>query len=804
MKYGYFDDLNKEYVITTPLTPQPWINYLGTDDFFSLISNTGGGYSFYKDAKLRRITRYRYNSVPKDTGGRCYYIKENDTIFSPAFLPAKVLPQKYACRQGLGYTIFESTYNQIESKLLCFVPSNSNCEINSLTIKNTSNQIKTISLYSMVEFCLWNAVDDSTNFQRNLSIGEVEVDDYAVYHKTEYRERRNHYSFFSANRKHDGFDTDLDSFLGRFNSFENPIAVANGVSYNTIASGGSPIGCHRFDLILKANEETNIVFILGYIENEDEEKFDINGQVNKNKAIAMQLKFDNAEKVTAEFNNLKNEWANKLGALKIESNDSKLDRMVNIWNQYQCMVTFNLSRSASYFESGTGRGIGFRDSAQDLLGGMHLIPFAKSRERILDLAAIQFENGSTYHQFQPLTKLGNSDIGGGFNDDPLWLIACTVAYIKETGDKTILDELIPFNSKKGSEKTLFEHLRRSINFTIKNKGLHNLPLIGRADWNDCINLNCFSQKPGESFQTCSNFEGNAESVFIAGMFVYYGRQYAELCARFGDKIEAEYVLSHVELVNNAVIESGWDGEWFLRAYDSLGQKVGSKDCDDGKIFIEPQGFCTMAGIGGSEFGKKAINSVKKYLLNDYGIELVYPPYSKYHKELGEVTSYPKGYKENGSVFCHSNPWVAIAATKLGDSETAFDLFARHCPAYVEDKSDILTTEPYVYSQMIAGRSAPRYGQAKNSWLTGTASWNMVLSSQSILGVIPDYDGLKIQPCISNQIKTCKIKRLFRGSLYNIEITNKDLGNIKIFVDGVLITNNIIKPKNKVINIRVEM
>ncbi|MFA5676644.1 MAG: hypothetical protein WDA65_09020, partial [Christensenellales bacterium] len=772
MNYGYFDDADREYIISTPRTPLPWINYLGSENFFSLISNTGGGYSFYRDAKLRRITRFRYNSVPQDAGGRCYYIKDGDLVWSPAFLPAKTLSDEYRCRHGMGYTVFESKYNDVSAELCCFVPLSENCEINRLVLKNTGNKKKTLNVYGMVEFCLWNAVDDSVNFQRNLSVGEVEIEEGVIYHKTEYRERRNHYAFYAANRMHDGFDTDRDSFLGRFNSFENPAAVSGGTSFNTVASGWSPIACHRYDLTLDAGEETSLIFMLGYAENEQKHKFVSKGVINKIEAKKMLSRFDTDEKVASSFAALKVHWQELMSKLYVDSGDKKFDRMVNIWNQYQCMVTFNLSRSASYFESGTGRGMGFRDSCQDLKGGIHLIPHERSRQRILDLAAIQFEDGSTYHQYQPLTKRGNDEAGRGFNDDPLWLIACTAAYIKETGDSSILFEPVPFNNVQGSEKPLFSHLRASVNYTINNKGPHGLPLIGRADWNDCMNLNCFSETPDESFQTGAFKETRvAESVFIAGMFVYYGKEYCELCRRFGDPAEAEAVSREIAAMESAVIKHGWDGEWFLRAYDAQGNKIGSHECDEGKIFIEPQGFCTMAGIGGREFGLKALESVKKYLVNDYGAEILYPPYSEYRKELGEMTSYPPGYKENGAVFCHNNPWVVIAAAKLGDGETAFDIYRRSLPTYLEEDSRTHRTEPYVYSQMIAGRSAPRYGEAKNSWLTGTASWMMAAASQAILGIKPDYDGLRIEPCLPAAIKRCRVMRKFRGATYDIEIIN---------------------------------
>lgn len=795
MKFGYFDDARQEYVITSPTTPLPWINYLGCENFFSLISNTCGGYSFYKDAKLLRLTRYRYNNIPTDTNGRYYYIKDGDTIWNPGWQPVQTELDSYSCRHGLGYSVFTSTKNELTAELTAFVPLNNNCEINRLTLKNTSNQAKDISLFSYIEFCLWNAVDDMTNFQRNFSIGEVEIEGSAIYHKTEYRERRNHYAVYAVNTAIDGYDTDRDSFLGVYRGVNRPIVVEQGKSTNSKASGWAPIGSHNINVTLQPGEEMSYVFVLGYLEIDEDNKWEAPGVINKAPAKEMLAKFETNEQVETALDELKEHWTTLLSKYTVETNDDKLTRMVNTWNQYQCMVTFNMSRSASYYESGTGRGMGFRDSCQDLLGFVHLIP-DRARERIIDIASTQFEDGSAYHQYQPLTKKGNMDIGSGFNDDPLWLIAGVSAYIKETGDFGILEESVPFDNDESKAQPLMEHLRRSFNFTRTNLGPHGLPLIGRADWNDCLNLNCFSKTPGESFQTCSNFEsGKAESVFIAGMFVRYGKEYAELCKRTGNQAEAELVLAAVDKMYDAVLENGWDGEWFLRAYDAFSEKIGSKECEDGQIFIEPQGFCVLAGIGVKEgLAEKALNSVKERLDTKYGVMLLQPAYKDYHLNLGEVSSYPPGYKENAGIFCHNNPWVSIAETVIGRGDRAFEIYKKTCPAYVEDISEIHRTEPYVYSQMVAGADAPRHGEAKNSWLTGTAAWTFVNVSQYIIGIRPEFDGLVVDPCIPSDMPGFKATRIFRDATYNITVENPNgaqKGVAKLVVDGQEMSGNII-------------
>lgn len=795
MKFGYFDDINKEYVITTPDTPYPWINYLGTEDFFSLISNTSGGYCFYKDARLRRLTRYRYNSVPADNGGRYYYINDGKDVWTPGYMPVKTKLDSYECRHGLGYTKIKSKKNGIEVEQLMFVPLKYTGEVNRLKIKNTSTQSKEIIVFSFIEFCLWNAYDDMTNFQRNFSTGEVEIDKSTIYHKTEYRERRNHYSFYSLNTEIDGFDSDRESFLGLYNGFDAPQTVTIGKSNNSIASGWSPIASHSKVLTLKPGEETSLIFIIGYTENKEEEKWESPGIINKINSKDMISKFSTDIQVDAGLDALSKYWSNLLSKYNIKSEDEKLNRMVNIWNPYQCMVTFNMSRSASYFESGIGRGMGFRDSNQDLLGFVHQIP-ERARERILDIAAIQTEDGGAYHQYQPLTKKGNTEIGGGFNDDPLWLILGSAAYIKETGDFSILNEQVPFNCDENIKDTLMEHLKRSFYHVVNNLGPNGLPLIGRADWNDCLNLNCFSTEPDESFQTFGDPDGRvAESVLIAGMFVYIGPEYVELCKRMGLGKEATKALWHVEEMRKTVIEKGFDGDWFLRAYDAFGNKVGSKECEEGQIYIEPQGFCVMAGIGVEEgLALKALDSVIERLDTKYGIMLQSPSYSKYDINLGEISSYPPGYKENGGIFCHNNPWIIIAETILGRGDRAYEVYKKIAPAFVEEISDIHKTEPYVYSQMVAGKDAVKHGEAKNSWLTGTAAWNYFAITQSILGVKPEYDGLSVNPCIPSICNGFEIKRVYRGDIYNIEVKNPEhvcMGVKEIVVDGVVIKEKIL-------------
>ncbi|MCR5033633.1 MAG: glycosyl transferase [Lachnospiraceae bacterium] len=795
MKYGYFDDAHREYVITTPKTPLPWINYLGSKEFFSLISNTCGGYSFYKDAKLLRLTRYRYNDVPMDSNGKYFYIKDGDTVWNPAWQPTRTELDSYECRHGIGYSRFASSKNKIAASILSFVPVDDTAEITQLTLKNEDSSARSFTLFSYVEWCLWNADDDMKNFQRNFSTGEVEVIGSTIYHKTEYRERRNHYAVYSVNSPIDGFDTIRTSFIGTYNGADHPEAVENGACTNSVASGWQPIAAHQINVTLQPGEAKTFIFVLGYCENPEDQKWEKQDVINKAPANALLSRYQKDEDVEREFARLNAYWDDLLTRYTLESGNDKVNRMVNIWNQYQCMVTFNMSRSASYYESGIGRGMGFRDSCQDLLGFVHLIP-ERARERIIDIASTQFVDGSAYHQYQPLTKRGNSDIGSGFNDDPLWLIAGTSAYIKETGDTSILKEIVPYDNDMSVATPLMEHLKRSFDYTVNHKGPHNLPLIGRADWNDCLNLNCFSEHPGESFQTFGPSEGPvAESVFIAGMFVKYGKEYADLCRLTGDSAEADRAEKEVAVMYDTVLQNGWDGDWFIRAFDAYGNKIGSHECEEGKIFIESNGFCSLAGIGVKEgLAQKALDSVKKYLDTDYGVMILQPAYTRYHLELGEISSYPPGYKENAGIFCHNNPWVSIAETVIGRGDRAFEVYKKTCPAYTEEISEIHRTEPYIYCQMVAGKDAKFHGEGKNSWLTGTAAWTFVNISQYILGVAPTLSGLSVDPCVPADFGDFTITRKFREGAYHIQVKHPagvQKGVKSMTVDGAPVEGNVI-------------
>ena len=776
MRYGFFDDDRREYVITRPDTPLPWINYLGSQDYFGIISQTAGGYSFYRDARLRRLTRYRYNNAPFDLGGRYIYLRDDaDGVYwSPSWQPVQREIEDYQCRHGLGYTIIGSTYHGVHAETCYFVPPDRNLEIWHLRLENRRDTTAELSVFGSIEFCLWDAWDDATNFQRNFSTGQVEVEEGVIYHKTEYRERRNHFAYFACSEKHAGFETQRDVFLGAYRGWDRPLAVERGACANSIAYGWAPCGVHHVRCTLKPGETREIIFLLGYHENPPDEKFDPPGsqRINKRTVLPILEKYLHPESSRAAFESLRVYWERLLANYQARTPDVHTNRMLNTWNAYQCMVTFNMSRSASFYESGIGRGMGFRDSNQDLLGFVHMVP-ERARQRILDLASTQLPSGGAYHQYQPLTKRGNNDVGSNFNDDPHWLILGVAAYLKETGDWSILDEPVPYDNQPGSETPLYEHLQRCIRYTLERLGPHGLPLIGRADWNDCLNLNCFSDTPGQSFQTTTNKDGKvAESIFIAGLFVLAANELAAIAERRGLAVEAQLYRREAKKMEEVIWAHGWDGEWFRRAYDDFGRPVGSKECEEGQIFIEPQGICVMAGLGlQDERARKALDSVAERLATPHGIILQQPAYSRYYLHLGEISSYPPGYKENAGIFCHTNPWIMIAETLLGRGDRAFDYYQRINPSRREEISEVHRCEPYVYAQMIAGRDAPTHGEAKNSWLTGTAAWNYVAVSQWILGIRPELDGLRIDPCIPADWEGFTAVRRFRGGEYHITVRN---------------------------------
>jgi cellobiose phosphorylase len=791
--YGHFDDEAREYVVTRPDTPLAWLNYLGQDELFGLCTNTGGGYTFWRDARLRRLTRYRYNDAPYDPVGRYLYVRDGTTVWNPGWRPTKTPLDRYECRHGPGYTRIVGAKDGVEVELLFFVPPGERAELWKVTVRNPGGAPKELRLFSYVEFCLYEALNDMTNFQRTYSLGEVEVEGSAIYHLTEYRERRDHYTLFGCTREISGYDTSRDAFVGIHNGLHEAAVPFDGRARGSVAHGWNPVGSHQLDLRLGPGEEETFAFVLAYVE-QGEPKFERPGVANKEQGRALLVRYGADGAVDAAFEATRAAWLELLSRFQADLPDAHSARMLNTWNQYQCTATFNLARSASFYDTGIGRGIGFRDSNQDLLGFVHLAP-GRARRRLLDLAGTQLSDGSCFHQYQPLTKQGNADIGSGFNDDPLWLVVSTYAYVKETGDTTVLDEPVGYADSPGSGESLLHHLETSVAYTLARRGEHDLPLIGHADWNDCLNLNCFSTDPDESFQTAGDVEGSrAESVMIAGLFLYATRELAELYRHLGRAAKARELGAAYGEMLAAVEEHAWDGDWYLRAFDAAGEAIGSHACAEGRIFVESQAWCVLGGAG-RENGRarRALESVHEQLFTKHGVVLHQPAYTRYDLRLGEISSYPPGYKENAGVFCHAHTWITLAWCLLGEGDRALDYHLAICPSAQKD-ADTYRAEPYVYAQMIAGRDAATAGEAKNSWLTGTAAWAFVALAQGMLGVKPDHKGLRIDPCVPRAWRSFRVTRRFRGVVHEIEVQNPDgvcCGVRSLTVEGSPVEGNLV-------------
>jgi cellobiose phosphorylase len=796
--YGYFDDPAREYVVTRPDTPLPWLNYLGQDDMFGLCTNTGGGYTFWRDAKLRRLTRYRYNNIPLDLGGRYLYVRDDSgpepVVWSPGWKPTKAPLDSYECRVGLGYTRITGSRGGIGVSQLMFVPPGEDVELWQVTVHNNAETERTVRLWSFVEFAFYEALNDMTNLQRTLSIGEVQVEPAAIYHVTEYRERRSHYTLFGCTTDTTGFDTSREAFVGVHEGLHEARVPLAGASTGSLARGWNPIGSHEVTLTLQPGQATTFAFVLAYVE-QSGEKFASPGVPDTSAGRAVLQRYREPGAVDDAFDRLAGYWVERLGAFQAQTPDEHATRMLNTWNQYQCMATFNLSRSASLFETGIGRGMGFRDSNQDLLGFVHMIP-QRARQRLLDIAATQLSDGTCYHQYQPLTKKGNAELGGDFYDDHLWLVLSTAAYVKETGDTGVLDAPcafadVPVPAGGTPTSTLLDHLETSLRYTLSKRGPHGLPLIGHADWNDCLNLNCFSTEPNESFQLAGDVEGSeAESVMIAGLFLYAAREMVALYRHLGRPDDAARLQAAYDEMLAVVETQAWDGDWYTRAFDAQGRPVGSHVDDEGRIYIESQGWCVLGGAGADNGrARRALDSVAEHLATPNGIVLQQPAYTSYRLELGEITSYPPGVKENAGIFCHNNTWIHLAHCLLGDGDQAFAYYLSVCPSAKQQQIDTYRLEPYVYAQTVDGPDSPTFGQAKNSWLTGTAAWTFMVISQGILGVQPDYDGLRIDPCIPRAWPGFSVVRRFRGSTFRITVTNPrsvSTGVASLTVDGAAV------------------
>ena len=747
MKYGYFDEGAKEYVITRPDTPTPWINYIGSGKYGGIVSNTGGGYSFHKDPQNRRITRYRYNSIPMDRPGRYVYVRDAVTgeYWNPGYQPSATKLDSYSCRHGMGYTTLEGEYKGVTAGLTYFVPDDRDFEIWLLKVTNTLKVPKKLQIFSYAEFCFWDAILDQQNVDWAQQINQGRYDNGIITWYPHYID--NNASFFATSGDVSSYDTNLESFIGRYHSEANPIAVEQGACSNSISYRTNGVGAFCNEVELQAGESKEIVFILGYTENRAEISKDIKAYLDPDEA-------------NAALARLSESWEDYIGKLHVETPDHDMNLFVNMWNQYQCKTTFNWSRFVSLYQLGLGRGMGIRDSAQDTLGVMHTIP-GQAKELIVKLLQCQYTDGRAYHLFFPLT--GEGGVGDApvkkfdwYSDDHLWLILAVNAYVKETGDFAFLESKVRYNDKK-TEANVWEHLDKALEFTDIYKGPHNIALAGRADWNDTLNLD--------------TGKGVAESVFTSMLFCKAAMEMVELSRYLKKQEDASKYSSMYEKMKNSINETCWDGEWYKRAFDDDSEPLGSKENTFGKIFINSQSWAVMGGVSNNEYSRMCLDSVNKHLNTKYGIVAMYPSYTKNDPKMGGITTYPPGAKENGGIFCHTNPWVMIAEVMVGNGNQAFEYYRQILPARRNNEADHLEVEPYVYPQNILGKEHPQFGIGRNSWLSGTAAWNMVASSQYILGIRAGYDCLIVDPCIPTEWDGFRAMREFRGATYKIEVRN---------------------------------
>lgn len=771
MKFGYFSAKKKEYVITNPETPTPWINYLNNGKYCALISNTAGGYSFYQDPKSQRILRYRYNNIPVDRPGRYFYIRDNlsGIYWSPTWQPVGKNLDHYECHHGLGYTVINSEYDLIESNVLYFVPINDDIEIWRLNLKNKSNSEKDLTVFTYAEFCLWDAVKDQRDLQyiQNVAICDYIPQQNSINFQLAAKDLAP-VAFFGTNEKIDGFDCDREKFIGLYRSESNPLVVEEGRCSNSKAIGGNPIASFQKNIKLKPMETKEITVILGVTKPNEIEPMKI---INK---------YRTQDDIYRALGILKENWTVYLSKFHIETSNPEFDMIVNIWNQYQCKITFDWARYASYYETGIGRGIGFRDCFQDTISVCHSVPL-KVRERILKLCAIQFEDGHVYHNYFPLSDSGafpnylNPRLQF-FGDDHLWMILGVSNYLKETGDLTLLEENVRF--VEGSFGTLYDHMKRAINFTNNNMGPHGFPLIGTADWNDTLQLH----GPNNA----------GESVMVAMQFHLALLEMVEIAKIMGKKEDSVFFNQLAKKIFNHVNEHAWDGNWYIRGFTDNGKVIGSDLNKSGKIYLNTQTWAVISKIALEDRAERCLNAVKKNLVTDFGIKLLNPPYTHFDPNLNGITTFPPGLKENAAIFCHTNPWAIIAECMINRAETAWDYYTRISPATKNNMAEIHQTEPYIFSQMITGNDHPNFGAAKNSWLTGTASWTLHAATAWILGIRPSYDCMVIDPCIPSTWDKVKIQRVFRNTKYQIEILNPShvsKGIKEIAIDGKKYSSN---------------
>jgi cellobiose phosphorylase len=792
MQYGYFDDQRKEYVITRPDTPRSWSNYLGSTRYGAIITNNAGGYSFFHSSAQGKFLRLRFNAIPMDQPGRYVYFHDrvSKDYWSASWQPVGKPLDKYKseCHHGSAYTIIRSHYNEIESETLYFVPLGKDFECWRIRVTNSGNHKRSLRAFTFVEFASnWNAMDDMNNLQYAQYIIKTNYIQNIIDHgsnlfippqpdKFQEKDQARHTFIGIVGAQVTGFDTDREKFIGPYRTYSNPLSVERGKCGNTLAEGDNGCGSLQIDLELEAGETREFSVILG-----------IGSAVSEGKKAIEE--FSNPEVIEKSFEEVRIYWHNRIEGLTAETPDSGFNSMINMWNPFNNLITFAWSRAASLIYSGERDGLGYRDTVQDMIGVLHNIP-DEAGERLELMITGQVSTGGAMPVVKPFAHKPGNEKAPAENeyrsDDCMWLFNTVPTYIKETGKVDFYEKVLPYADK--GKDTVLGHLRRAIEFNLGRTGTHGLPCGLAADWNDCLVL---GQK--------------GETVFVALQLRYALKTYIEIGTLLKKNKEIEWGQKHLEQLDINIEKYAWDGDWYLRAYRHDGLKLGSKDNDEGSIFLNPQSWAILSEHAKGDRAAHIMEQVDKYLVTEYGIALLDPPYEKTESSVVKAPLFNKGMKENAAIFCHTQGWAVMAQTFLGNGNKAFEYYNAYLPAAYNNKAEIRETEPYVYAQSTNSKYNMRFGSSRNPWLSGTAAWAYYAAAQYIMGIRPDYDGLIIDPCIPSEWKGFNASRTFRGKKIRITVENPchlEKGVKQIEINGKTIKGNkipagILKSDNKV-------
>ncbi len=773
MQYGYFDDEAREYVITRPDTPRSWSNYLGTTEYGAIITNNAGGYSFYKSAAQGRFTRIRFNSIPIDQPGRYLYLRDQETgdFWSGSWQPVGKPLNEYqsTCRHGTAYTIITSAYSEIETEATYFVPLGAAYEVWLLRVKNAGSRPRSLRAFTYVEFSSeWHGWHDTFNLQYSQYIVDCGFEDGVISHAMcphlperpddfQHRDQGRHCFLALVGATATGFETDRETFVGTYGSLERPATVLAGACQGSLAHGDNGCGTVQVDLELQPGESREFLVLVGV------GKGAVAGESARHEMASVEI-------ARGALARLKAHWHERLGALTVKSPDSEFDSMINVWNAYNCLITYAWSRAASLVYSGERDGLGYRDTVQDLLGVLPAIP-EEAGERLTLMLTGQLSNGGAMPVVKPFAHHPGREKPPEDDeyraDDCLWLFDTVPAYIKETGRLDYLDEVLPFADD--GQGTVLQHLRRALEFNWNRRGAHGLPCGLSADWNDCLRL---------------GYRG--ESLFVTFQLRHGFRTYEEICTRLGREAESAWAREHLNELDAAIQRHAWDGEWFVRAYTEAGDVIGSRHSEEGKIYLNSQSWAVLSGAATPEQAERALSAMHEHLVTEYGALLCTPPYKKASTDIIRATLFNPGMKENGGIFCHPQGWAVMAECAVGHGDRAYALYRAYMPAAFNARAEIRQIEPYVHCQSTHGRGSRRFGASRLPWLSGTAAWSYFAATQSILGIRPDWDGLRIDPVIPSAWRSFRVIRRFRGATYDIRVDNPagvERGVKKLLVDG---------------------